>query len=188
MKRSWIRAALGLGCAAAVLAAVPAAQQPTPEVALRQAMDTETVKGDLRGAIAQYEAIVEKYEATNRPVAAEALFRLARALEKTGDARAEDVLRRIVTDFADQQASTSGGSDRGALLTTEFGGFRPERVEARVRQVLAVDVAADGRSAPDPETGAPTRRRPRIDSDSRGTTPTASRSACERCDRPSRDP
>jgi Tol biopolymer transport system component len=79
-------------------ARVPA--QGSGEVALRAAMETETVKGDLKAAIAQYEKIVQS---SDRTIAAKALIRMAECYEKLGDAQARSVFERIVRDYPDQR-------------------------------------------------------------------------------------
>jgi len=83
------------------LAAAPGAQQPRQhEVALEAAMRTETVDGDLRKAIGQYEALAKSGD---RIVAAKALLRMAECYHKLGDAQAKATYERLVRDFADQK-------------------------------------------------------------------------------------
>ena len=94
----------GLFVVALLLTAVaiaPAAQQMRAEVALKAAVEQETVKGDLKGAIAAYQTIVDGYP-DNRAVRAQALVRMAECYQKLGDAQARQVYERVVREFGDQ--------------------------------------------------------------------------------------
>ena len=64
--------------AAAMGSVVLTAQQARPEALLRAAMETETVKGDLKGAIEQYRAIAQT---ADRSLAAQALLRMAESTQ-----------------------------------------------------------------------------------------------------------
>jgi len=79
-----------------------ASAQVKPEVLLRAAVETETVKGDLKGAIKQYADIVSKYRKTDRTVAAEALLRMGQCHEKLGSAEARAAYEELLRDFPDQ--------------------------------------------------------------------------------------
>lgn len=71
------------------------------DVALRAAMEQETVKGDLKGAIAAYQKIVDGYP-DNRAVQAQALVRMADCYQKLGDAQAKQHYERVIREFTDQ--------------------------------------------------------------------------------------
>jgi dipeptidyl aminopeptidase/acylaminoacyl peptidase len=73
--------------------------QVETEVALRTAIERETVKGDLKGAIDQYKQLAR---GKDRAVAARALVRLGQCYEKLGDAEAAKAYQRVVSEFADQ--------------------------------------------------------------------------------------
>src|SRR5262245_23730059 len=79
--------------------AVMTAAQRTADVALRAAIETETVRGDVRGAIEQYKRIVDTYGNSDRGIAAQALLRLAEAYQKLGDAEANSVYERLLRQF-----------------------------------------------------------------------------------------
>src|SRR5688572_6033154 len=79
-----------------------AVAQPLGEVALRAAMETKTVNGDLKGAIRQYEKVAQ---GNDRAIAAKALVRMAGCYTKLGDAQAEKVYRKVLREFADQAQS-----------------------------------------------------------------------------------
>ncbi len=78
------------------------AAQAMPEVALRAAMETETVKGDLKGAIEEYRKVVANAGA-NRALAAHALLRMAECYQKLGDAESRTIYGHIVREYADQK-------------------------------------------------------------------------------------
>jgi hypothetical protein len=69
------------------------------EVALRTAIEKETVKGDLKGAIDQYKKLAQ---GKDRAVAAKALVRMGQCYEKLGDAEARNAYERVVREFGDQ--------------------------------------------------------------------------------------
>src|SRR5687767_13678148 len=94
----FLRVALVLAAPFA-LAATLAAQ--SLEVQLQRAVQGEAATGDHKAAIAEYRRIAER-AGTNRPVAAQALLRLADAHRDMGDAEARKVYQRIVSGFADQ--------------------------------------------------------------------------------------
>lgn len=98
MKRLLVFVAL-----AAVLAGMVRlrAQEGSAETALRAAIETETVKGDIQTAIAMYKRIVEQQKA-NRIVVAQALLHLANAYRAQGDRQARSIYEQLVRDFPDQ--------------------------------------------------------------------------------------
>ena len=81
------------------LPARPAAQAGA-DVALRAAMETETVKGDLKAAIEQYRALAKN---PDRAIAARALVRMAGCHQKLGDAQAKAIYEQVARDYADQK-------------------------------------------------------------------------------------
>jgi Tol biopolymer transport system component len=81
----------------------PAAQGGAA-VALRAAMETETIKGDLKAAIEQYRALAK---APDRAIAAQALVRMAGCHQKLGDTQAKAIYERVVRDFADQKEAVT---------------------------------------------------------------------------------
>jgi Tol biopolymer transport system component len=97
-----------------LLAGSLVAQQKPQEIALQAAMRTETVAGDLRGAIAQYEAILDKYAKTDRAVAAMALVRMAECHQRLGEQQATRLFERVLREYADQKNAV-------AIATTRLG-------------------------------------------------------------------
>src|SRR5512144_1058039 len=118
-----------ISCIAAVLA-IPtlAPAQRSAEVALRAAMETETVKGDLKGAIEQYKKIAQS---GNRAVAAQALLRMAECYQKLGDAESRKVYERIVREFEDQPSAVATAKARlggDAVVKAENRGIAIKQV------------------------------------------------------------
>ena len=74
--------------------------QVSAEVALRAAMETETVEGDLRGAIEQYRKIAD---GDDRGLAATALVRMAGCYEKLGTAEAGKIYEQVVSEYPEQR-------------------------------------------------------------------------------------
>lgn len=72
------------------------------DIDLQAAIRTETVMGDLKGALKQYENLIAKY-GKDRPVAATALVHMAECYEKLGDTQAQKIYERVVRDYADQK-------------------------------------------------------------------------------------
>jgi len=125
-----------------LVSALPTAQAK-PDVALRAAMETETVKGDLKAAIEQYKKLAES---SDRVVAAQALLRLADCYQKLGDAQADTVYQRLVREFADQK-------DVAATARARMGRPRASGTGMVARQLWTttnyseVSIGSDGRHA-----------------------------------------
>src|SRR5438876_55191 len=81
---------------------VIAQQKRQQDIDLQAAIRTETVDGDLNGAIKRYESIVSKYN-SDHAVAATALVHMAECYQKLGDAESQKIYARIVREFADQK-------------------------------------------------------------------------------------
>ncbi len=136
--RIWITTSL-----LAALLALPAAAlaRESVEVALRAAMETETVEGDLKGAIEQYRKIAE---GSDRAIAAKALIRMAGCYEKLGDTESRKIYERVLREYADQ-------TEAAALARARLGGAeRAERQRGMaLRKVWAGDlsgrISSDGR-------------------------------------------
>ncbi len=119
------------------------AQPDRAESALRIAIETETVKGDLKGAIEQYTKITERYGA-NRDVTAQALLRLAGCLSKTGQpGPARAIYDRILHEYPDQ-AQVRAAAER----KVSGGGSVPRGLTERIVWSGA-DVTLDGRPSAD---------------------------------------
>jgi Tol biopolymer transport system component len=97
------------------IAATLQAQANRADVALRAAIETQTVKGDLRTAIEQYKKVVEQHGG-NRPVAAQALLRMAECYRNLGAPEAERLLQRLIAEYGDQQQPVAEAQKRLASL------------------------------------------------------------------------
>jgi len=122
---------------------VPA--QDKAEVELRAAMELETVKGDLKGAIASYAKLAK---GSNRPVAARALVQMGQCYEKLGQADARAVYERVIREFADQAEQVQVARTKLAALTME--GHKPTFTRIRVPTKLpnsqgTMPLSPDGR-------------------------------------------
>ncbi len=139
--------------ATVVVLGATALAQPTrpPEVALQAAIRTETIDGDLRKAIQQYEAVAR---GGDRVAAAQALLRMADCYQKLGDAQARNTYERLVRDFAEQTQAVAT-----ARVRLGSSGASSAAVVARqlwtTRSYSQVTIASDGRTAAiaDPNSG-----------------------------------
>lgn len=125
-----------------LFAAVHPFAQVRADVAMRAAMEKETVDGDLKGAIEAYKKIVDGYR-ENRPVRAQALLRMAECYRKLGDAQADETYRRIIRDFADQTAEAAIARSKVALGAAASGGLTIRRLDT-VQAVWPDDISPDG--------------------------------------------
>ena len=148
MKPTSVWIATSLVGALLVLAGTPRAQV-SPEVALRAAMEAETVKGDLNAAIEQYRQIAE---GDDRPIAATALVRMAGCYEKLGSAEATRIYERVVRDYSDQREQVT--TAQAKLAAMGAGGQLPAGVtirkldigtESQSTEVEPWNVSEDGR-------------------------------------------
>jgi Tol biopolymer transport system component len=144
--------ALVLIATAIVFGATTMARQAgQPEVALQAAIRTETIDGDLRKAIQQYEAVAR---GGDRGAAARALLRMADCYQKLGDAQARSTYERLVRDFAEQTQAVAT-----ARVRLNASGAGSAAVVARqlwtTTAYSEVTITNDGRSAAIVESGAP---------------------------------
>lgn len=131
------------------LSAMPMAQSKA-DVALRAAIETETVKGDLRAAVEQYRKIAQT---SDRAVAATALVRMAECYRKLGDAQARRIFERVIRDYSDQKASAdiararladAASNNTPGLVTRQLWSVPPVVLAAKGAQGLGT-VSPDGR-------------------------------------------
>ncbi len=117
------------------------------EVALRAAMEKESVAGDLKAAIEGYQKIATTYAKSNRAVAARALLRMGQGYEKLGNAEARQAYERLVMEFADQTEPARVARGRLAALGI---GTAAKGTEMTLRRVWAGPDAIDvGGPSPD---------------------------------------
>ena len=131
--------------------AVTIAGQRTADVALREAVETETVRGDVKGAIEQYKQIVETYGKSDRATAAQALLRMAGAYQKLGDSEAQAIYQRVIREYPDQKEAAALA--RARVEGTGAGGRDSHMVARQVwaappRGDIYGNVSRDGRLIP----------------------------------------
>jgi Tol biopolymer transport system component len=136
------------------MSAVAMRTQVTPpdkaELALRAAMETESVTGDLKAAIEQYRTIAATYARSNRAVAARALLRLAGCYEKLGREEAGKTYQQLLSEYADQTDVAAQARTRLAALTkaTEVVAsapkFRRIEIPGKPRMNSAAMLSPDG--------------------------------------------
>lgn len=136
--------ALVLIATVVVLGATTSARQAgQAEVALQAAIRTETIDGDLRRAIQQYEAVAR---GSDRAAGAQALLRMADCYQKLGDAQARNTYERLVRDFAEQTQAVAT-----ARVRLNASGASGATVVARqlwtTTAYSEVTITNDGRSA-----------------------------------------
>ena len=125
----------GTAVLAVVLLAGGVLAQPAKrqEIDLQSAIRTETVDGDLKGAIKQYEAIVSKFGKTDHSVAARAVMRIGQCYEKLGDAEARKAYERVVREYGDQTAAvTEARKHLGAKSGAGEGGVVAREASAHL--------------------------------------------------------
>jgi Tol biopolymer transport system component len=129
-------------------------QKRQQDVDLQAAIRTETVNGNLREAIKQFETIATKYQ-SDHLVAVQALIHMAACYEKLGQADARAVYARIVRDFPEQKEAVT-------IAQTQLGLESPAPASGMVlRRIWAGggdnegSVSTDGHyvSFPDWDTG-----------------------------------
>ena len=114
------------------------------EVALQAAIKTETVDGNLRGAIEQYKKIAA-LPGAGRATVATALLRMGQCYEKLGAAdtrEARKAYEQVVREYADQAGIVTQARVRLAALGGPGGGLVTRRVlpdASGVRGVLTAD-------------------------------------------------
>ncbi|MBI3262314.1 MAG: PD40 domain-containing protein [Acidobacteria bacterium] len=112
---------------------------------LKAAMNTELVDGNLKAAIEQYKKVALS---GNRPLAAQALLRMAACYQKLGDAESRKIYERLVREFADQKDAVAEARARLAALQPPA----PARVTQTARLVwTGQDAFGAVRGAPSPD-------------------------------------
>lgn len=113
---------IGAALLAVFLAALLAAGQKNDqaELALKAAIKTETVDGDLKGAIEQYKKIAAQPGA-GRATVATALLRMGQCHEKLGNTEARAAYERVVREYGDQTAIAAEARTKLAALAGAAG-------------------------------------------------------------------
>jgi Tol biopolymer transport system component len=82
----------------------------------KAAVNTETVDRNCKAAIEQYRQVAA---GSNRPLAAQALLRMADCYQRLGDVQAQQIYQRLITEFRDQRDAAAVA--RARLGTTSSG-------------------------------------------------------------------
>jgi Tol biopolymer transport system component len=127
---------------AVVLAATLTAQQSI-ETRLQKAIQAETVSGDLRAALREYERIAAD-AGSNRRVAAQALVRLAECHRKLGNAEAAKIFERVTREFSDQAEAAAEARTRLAGLRAVPG----QKASGQTAQQIWTGEGVDPMGAP----------------------------------------
>ena len=108
----------------ALLAApeMAAQAQDKAEVALRAAMEKETVEGNLKAAIDEYKKLAQN---TNKAVAARALVQLGECYEKQGNVDARKTYELVLSRFGDQTEAVGQARARLAKLGGDGAATQP---------------------------------------------------------------
>ena len=135
---------------ALLLVANTVAQQKngSGQVLLEAARQKETLEGDLKGAIKEYEEVLKRF-AGDRSLVATALVRMAECHRRLGDATARGLYERVVREYADQKGPVDEARTRLAAM-------RPATVSAPAtamssKRIWTVPQGGDsyGRVSPD---------------------------------------
>jgi Tol biopolymer transport system component len=140
---------IGAALLTVFLAAFLAAGQKNDqaELALKAAIKTETVDGNLKGAIEQYKKIAAQPGA-GRATVATALLRMGQCYEKMGNAEARTAYERLVREFGDQAEQAQAARVRLAALAGTPS--RTAGTEMTIRRVLSgAEVDSTGSPSPD---------------------------------------
>lgn len=140
-----------LGALAAFTVAVRA-QVKAPdqaEVALRAAMEKESVAGELKAAIEEYRKIATTYAKSNRAIAARALLRMGQCHEKLGNDEARKAYERLVMEFADQAEPARVARERLAALAKAAQSSQPSAIAIRQVWTAVNMLVAFGDITPD---------------------------------------
>jgi Tol biopolymer transport system component len=106
-----------------LLSATPLVGQQTPEELFQSALYKQQIEGDLEGARAILETLIEDF-ADHREVAANALVLLGRVHETLGSTQAERAYRRVLNEYPEQRVAADEARTRLARLTQEMAEVR----------------------------------------------------------------
>jgi len=106
-----------IACLLFVTSGLSAQRGDTAQALLRAAIDKETVDGDLKGAIALYQAIVDRFAKTDRTTTAQALLLMAKVYERQKDRRSTVAYERLIREFGDQPSAAEARGHAGPAET-----------------------------------------------------------------------
>lgn len=141
-KLTWMAAPLMGALLTLQVAPAQNSAQAKAEVALRVAMETETVKGDLKGAIEQYKKLAQ---GSNRAVAAKALIQMGECYEKLGSSEADKQYALVISKFSDQKEAVAQARAHLGGAAAKASGMVNRPVWVLDKAASAASISPDGR-------------------------------------------
>jgi len=138
---------IGLVLALALMWTAEAAAQQTAEELYQAGLYQEEVQGDLQGAIAVYQSILQEHP-QNRVVAAQAQLHIGLCLEKLGLIEARQAYRDVIDGFPEQRDVVAMAQERLASLAQELAELRREPTFTKIEIASKPDhgvLSPDGR-------------------------------------------
>jgi len=134
MKKSSFLSLIALVLAASLLSAGQTAQKSqSADVLLGAALHQEEVEGNLEAAIKIYQKLLADFPG-NRPLAAQAHFRIGVCYEKLGRREAQKAYQTVIQDYGEQKEFVAQAQER--LSKLRMPGAKSEEPEGiRIRQV-----------------------------------------------------
>jgi Tol biopolymer transport system component len=131
--------------AVGALLPAPVRSQDKAEVALRAAMEKESVEGNLKAAIEEYRKLAQN---SNKSVAARALVRLGECYEKQGSVEARKTYEQVLSKFGDQpEAAAQARARLAALGSGRQAGQLSTRLVSSSMKWDVNSISPDGRYA-----------------------------------------
>jgi Tol biopolymer transport system component len=147
LKKSLLPLALSIGLAVAVCAASTPQNSAQYKVLFEKAKFTMETKGDLKGAIALFEEIIQKFP-NERDYAAKSLYLIGTCYEKLGRDEARNAYERLLREYADQNEAATQARKRLAALSISAGVEGEQGLAAR--QIwTGSDIDFEGSPSPD---------------------------------------
>lgn len=146
MKKSIFLPVIALALAVVLPPPDTAAQKSqSADVLLGAALHQEEVEGNLEAAIETYKKLLAEYP-DNRPLAAQAQFRIGMCYEKLGRREAAKAYEEVLAKYTDQPEFTAKARDRLAVLKASISAPRKDS-RLTIRRVPFID--SNGNPSPD---------------------------------------
>lgn len=147
MKKSIFLLVIALGLAIVLPTPDTAGQKSqSAEVLLGAALHQEEVEGNLEAAIQTYKKLLTEYP-DNRPLAAEAQFRIGTCYEKLGLREAQKAYEEVLAKYTDQPEFATKARERLAALQSAPAAAFPKDSRLTIRRVPYMDMC--GNPSPD---------------------------------------
>jgi tetratricopeptide (TPR) repeat protein len=146
MKRSILLTVLFLGLTLTLPTRGSAVQEAqSADVLLGTALHQEEVEGDLEAAIGTYQKLLAAFP-DNRPLAAQAQFRIGMCYEKLGRREAQKAYEEVLSKYTDQPEFAAAARERLAVLNAPAAA-PPRDSRLTIRNVPYMDMS--GNPSPD---------------------------------------